>query len=128
MTQAATFAIPNKTVATAAILSALTGLTAFLDGATALVATYDCEFELVTSAIALEPDVTLASTDGARRWVRKATATRKWATVYAPNVFVDPAAGNNENDGLTAVTAVQTLSEVSRRVPTLIQAITINFV
>ena len=129
MPQALTFAIPNKSVATAAALTALTGLSALSEGALAHVSSYDTQFELVTTGIALEANVILASSDANRRWIRKTTSTPKWAMLYAPNVFVDAsAAGNDENDGLTAGTALKTTDEVARRVPTLIQPITINVV
>ena len=69
----------------------------------------------------------VATKSGAGRWVSLDwTSSIHWAIVYAA-VFIDPAAGSDDNDGLNAGTALKTFAELARRVPVLRQSIAVNY-
>jgi len=119
MAQASTFAIPNKTVANAAALIALTGLAALLDGAVAHVETYDDDFELVTQdgggSPAITADVVLGSSAGGRVWARRTVTSQKWLKQSIWHIDPANAGASNQNTGL-AGSPLAAIEEYTRRV------------
>lgn len=103
------------TVANVAALIAFgAGLT---DGSLAWVQTLRTYFAFESSAASLTIDgitVEATSVGGASRWVRTQHADAVWRIGH-DNWYVDPAVGNDENDGATALTALQTFAELARR-------------
>ena len=96
------------------------------DGTRAYVESHRSWWTIRTQSITLRSNEVIASSQPAtRQWVRETNDQHmSWAFTYstATPVFVDPtfAVAANENDGLTAGTALQSIDEVWRRLPVLV--------
>jgi len=96
------------------------------NGTRAYVESHRSWWTIRTQALTLRDNEIIASNQPAtRQWVRETNDQHmSWAFTYstATPVFVDPAAlaAANENDGLTALTAIG-IAEVWRRLPVLVQ-------
>jgi hypothetical protein len=128
MSQASTFAIPNQSLPNGAALTALTGLSEIQDGSKVHVSSYDAEFE-ITTQVAGKPTIVasevIASSVAGRVWQRLTNViSQRWA--QQATWFIDSAAGNDENDGASNVTALATFGEFIRRVPSLYVSVTVN--
>lgn len=98
--------------------AALVGVGAgFTGGELAYVLTLKTFYNFVpSSALAIDPvGMTTSGTaaGGTSRWERTEFASPDWR--LRDNWYVDPVAGNDENTGATAVTAIKTLAELARR-------------
>jgi len=93
-----------------------TGLT---DGTPSTVASFDDPFIFDATSTATADGVTIfAPLVGPGRWFRQFGlvngTSNRWTQQAA--WFIDPAGGNDENTGLTALTALATLAELQRRI------------
>jgi hypothetical protein len=90
------------------------------DGSTARVATLDAAFVLrkSSSLVADGKTVVAPAAGGTDRWERVAGGSITWA--HRPTWFLSPATGNDENDGATSSTPIQTHAELMRRVQGLL--------
>ena len=125
----------NISVNTEALLSAV-NVVALLDGALAWVGnpaggvgqSQDSTWQIVTQQAgvpALSAHEVIASPTAGRVWVRRANSYNpRWAQQSA--WFIDPAAGDDQNTGLTNVTALATWAEFARRMPYVIRDLTIT--
>jgi len=88
-------------------------VTDLFTGVRAYVKSLDTIFMLdLTSALTVD-SITVLSTSGAGRWLRVPGPSLKWMSQFT--WYIDPSAGDDENDGASSGTAVKTMSEVARR-------------
>lgn len=94
------------------------------DGAQGLVTSQLSPWTLVKNARAgtVADNATIVAATGAGAnafWVRQISTERYWA--YQTQWYVDPSAGNDENNGATTLTALKTIAELTRRLQVVLQ-------
>lgn len=94
------------------------------DGAQGLVTSQLSPWTLVKNARAgtVADGATIVAATGAGAnafWVRQISTERYWA--YQTQWYVDPSAGNDENNGATTLTALKTIAELTRRLQVILQ-------
>jgi hypothetical protein len=71
-------------------------------------------FMLDKTSVLVPDGITVVAALGGGNWLRLEVPSQKW--ILQPTWYIDPVAGNDENDGFTAVTPLQTFAEWKRRV------------
>ena len=107
-------------IATLMLLGTATGLE---DGERAIVLTVDQEWELDPDSTETVDGITVVAASGGGNWLRNETFSKKWSLAYLAGAYVDPFAGDDENDGLaefpgapgSRIGPTQTLAEIARR-------------
>jgi len=134
---AATPAVISVSVDTEALLSAV-NVVALLDGVQAWVGnpaggagqSQDSTWQLITQVAgvpALAAHEVIASSVAGRVWQRLTDInTPRW--MQQANWYIDPAGGNDQNDGSTNITPLNTFGELARRLPSISIPIVINYV
>lgn len=88
--------------------------TGLADGTEASVSSFDCTFIFNAASTAAPDGVTIfAPVVGPGRWFRLLDLSSRWTT--QASWFID-VAGDDENDGATVVTPLQTVEELNRRI------------
>jgi hypothetical protein len=101
-------------LANIAALSALSD-TSLVTGSRCRVLTVDSDFILDKSNATAADGITIVTTaSGVGRWVRMASTSTKF--LNSRTWYIDPAAGNDENNGTTNLTPLKTCKELNRRV------------
>jgi hypothetical protein len=99
-------------VADAAAATA-TDVSVLNNGSTIFVETFSAFFEVQDSTLTVDGVTVLATNSPTRRWLRRYAPSERW--LKQPTWWIDPVAGDDENDGSTLGTALLTLDELARR-------------
>jgi hypothetical protein len=99
---------------------------AFLDGEVAYVSSVRRYFQIVRQdpSLVANGSTIVATFSGNGFWVALDFQSLAWS--YQPTWYIDSVNGNDENDGSTALTALQTWDEFTRRVSIVAVAMTVN--
>ncbi len=116
---------PTQLAASVTTLANLAGLPddAYKDGDFAYVQSTRATYQLDRTSNATPSSVAVDTFSGNGQWVYIETSS-SWQTQAA--WFIDPAAGDDENDGATTTTALATWAEFTRRVHTIDIAMTVS--
>jgi hypothetical protein len=103
--------------------------TSFDSGTAVFVAgTVRAPFRLRRPSALVADNITVVDAVGGGQWLREDVPSLSW--LYQPEWWVDPALGNDENDGSSALTALTTQAEFERRIGQLVPrvAVTVHIV
>jgi hypothetical protein len=124
--------LPPTLLVTTPNLAGLAALStvSLADGSEAFVQTVGAYFTLESTSTLAVDGITVIAAAGGGRWLRTLSGIQEIAIAQTA-WFVDRVAGNDENTGLTNVTALKTKAEIVRRwgtnAPTLTVLVTITY-